>query len=148
MSNHLSDDQLVDRFYGLASKDDAHLNACALCQSRWTKLQRCHTDATGEAGRSPEFFHQQRRRIFGRLAAPVSSLRANLMPVALALLLMLGLVVSQPMRTGPPTSPQNVKATQIIEAGWFEDTYSATRVLEPRATSPIRELFSQGPVLQ
>ena len=66
-------------------------------------------------------------------------------PAAVAFAVIAGLLVT---RTLPVPAPVKHAETEIIEAGWFEDTYSATQVLEPLAASPIRALFVEGPVLE
>lgn len=147
MSLHLSDDQLVDRLYGVSSlQEETHLDTCAECQARWNGIEQRRDQAAAPAELPAEYFHQQRREIQKRLAAPRPVFGAMWVPAALAIALVAGLFISRttPKVAGPAAGSES--KAEIIEAGWFEDTYSATRVMEPRAASPIRELFAEGPV--
>jgi hypothetical protein len=146
MSLHLSDDQLVDRLYGVASsQEDTHLDSCEECQTRWSVVQQHRDHAAASAELPAEYFHQQRREIQKRLAAPSPVFGAMWVPAALAIALVAGLFIT---RTTPKVSApaRSESRAENVEAGWFEDTYSATREMEPRAASPIRELFAEGPV--
>ena len=145
MNLHLTDDQLVDRLYGIASHGDAHLDACSECQSRWVRLQQRRTEAAAPVPLPAQYFHQQRRQIQNRLAAPVSGRAAVWVPAMAGLAVVAGLLITRSVPTAP-VPPPVMEAAQVMEAGWFEDAYSATRIMEPRAASPIRELFAEGPV--
>jgi anti-sigma factor RsiW len=147
MSLHLTDDQLVDRLYGIASEGDAHLDSCPGCQSRWVRLLERRAEATAPVPLPAQYFHQQRRQIQNRLAAPVSGRAAVWVPTMAGLAVVAGLLLTRSVPTAP-VSPPAVESAQVMEAGWFEDAYSATRIMEPRAASPIRELFAEGPVLE
>jgi anti-sigma factor RsiW len=143
MSVHLTDDQFIERLYGIASGDE-HLESCAACQARWNRIRACRDAAASSSPLPAEFFQQQRRQIEKRLAKKTPGFVTMWVPAALALMLMTGFVVNRPKRK--PSAPAPRMKVEIVEAGWFADTYSAMRVLEPRATSPIRQLFKEGPV--
>lgn len=145
MNLHLTDDQLVDRLYGIASHGDAHLEACPECQFRWVRLQQRRTEAAAPVPLPAQYFHRQRRQIQNRLAAPVSGRAAVWVPAMAGLAVVAGLLLTRSVPT-VPVPPPALEAAQVMEAGWFEDAYSATRIMEPRAASPIRELFAEGPV--
>jgi len=145
MSLHLTDDQLVDRLYGIASEGDSHLDSCSECQSRWVRFQQRRNESTAPVPLPAQYFHQQRRQIQNRLAAPVSGRAAVWVPAMAGLAVVAGLLLTRSVPTAPVSTPA-VESAQIMEAGWFEDAYSATRIMEPRAASPIRELFAEGPV--
>ena len=147
MSIHLNDDQLVDRLYGIACEGDAHLESCAECRSRWAQLQQRRNESAAPLPLPAEYFHRQRRQIQDSIAGPVSHRAAVWVPTMAGLVVVAGLLLTGSAPTAPVVPP-SVKAPEVIEAGWFEDTYSAMRVMEPRAATPIRELFAEGPVLE
>jgi hypothetical protein len=146
MSIHLSDDQFVDRLYGIASEDDAHLDSCPVCQTRWSQIQQRRDQAATLAPQTSNYFRQQRSQIHNRLAQRNSELRAVWVPAAFVAFAMVALLIS---RTPPTVSaPAPVKAPVVMEVGWFEDHYAAMGALEPRAASTVRELFEEGPVVE
>ena len=147
MSPHLSDDQLVDRVYGIACDGDAHLESCSECRSRWVQLQQRRNESTVPLPLPAEYFYRQRRQIQDSIAGPVSHRAAVWVPTMAGLVVAAVLLLTRSMPT-VPIIPPSVKASEVIEAGWFEDTYSAMRIMEPRAATPIRELFAEGPVLE
>jgi hypothetical protein len=139
---HLSNDQLLDRIYGLAG-DDPHFDACPECQARWTHMQLLREQSSLPTP-GAAFFHRQRRAVLERIAEPPRTY--GWVPATVAAALMVVLAVT---RTAPePTAPAPKAETALIEAGWFEETYSATRALEPAASSPLRELFVESPVVE
>lgn len=141
MNPHLSDDQLLDAFYGLA-EPGTHLDECPHCQARWERMQMRREQTLAPLPRAG-FFNRQRQETMQRMVQP-SRGPAMWVPATVALVLIAGVLMT---RTTPPAPVQRAE-TGIIEAGWFEETYSATQQLEPLAASPIRELFAEGPVLQ
>jgi len=149
MSMHLSDDQLVDRLYGIAMEGDAHLDACPECQSRWSRVQQRRDAAVVSIVLPAERIHQQRREVQKRLAAASSNrpMRVVLVPAMFAVLLMVGLMFTRSAPEAPAPTPIAAVAP-IVEVGWFEDAYSITREMEPRAASPIRHLFEAEAVSQ
>lgn len=141
MNQHLSDDQLLDSIYGLAEAG-THLDECHDCQARWERMQTRREQTLLPEPRAG-LFHRQRREMQVRMSEPPRS-HAVWVPATVALALMAGVLMTQ---TSPPVKVQRAE-TGIIEAGWFEDTYSATQQLEPIAAYPVRGLFVEGPVLQ
>lgn len=141
MSLHLSDDQLVDRLYGLSKDaDDPHLSGCESCQARWRAFHRRREQAAAAPLPTPEFLHRQRRAIQARLETPQSNWSLVWVPATAAAVLIAGFVFTRP-GAAPVLTPEPRIAA--VDAGWFEDTYSAMRDLEPRAASPIRGLFAE-----
>ena len=147
MNSHLTDDQLLDRLYGISSGEGAHLENCPDCQSRWSLLQQRRDMLANLAPPSSGDLHRQRLRIQQRLDRSPAAWKRVWAPAAVAIVLLTGLWVTRPRQVDSPPAALE-EATQMIEVGWFEDTYSATRIMEPRAASPIRELFMEGPVLE
>ncbi len=146
MNQHLSDGQLLDSIYGIA-EPDTHLDSCSHCQARW-ELMQTRREQTLSPLPNAGYFHRQRREMQIRMSEP-SRGHAVWVPATVALALMAGVLMT---RTSPPVPMQRAKMeraeTGIIEAGWFEDTYSATQQIEPLAASPVRGLFLEGPVLE
>ncbi len=144
MTIHLTDQQLVDRLYGIEGAGLAgHLEACPECQARWNRVIQRREVAASVEPVAAEFFQQQRREIQDRIAKP-SSVFEMWVPATIALVLGLGLVMTRPGPKPVNLAPEETAA--VVEANWFEDTYSAGRQLEPSATSPIRRLFAAEPV--
>jgi anti-sigma factor RsiW len=139
VNSHLSDDQLVDRLYGISDAGSEHLDACPECQMRWSRMQERHHHAADYPVASNQQLRKQRRQILNRMSEPAPVLRLMWAPATAALVLVVGLAITPP-KVHAPVLPEPVIA-EAIEAGWFEDIYSATRVIEPRAATPIRELF-------
>jgi anti-sigma factor RsiW len=140
MSFHLTDDQLVDRLYGVSNAGSEHLDVCPECQVRWSRMQLRRDLAVGSPHVSNQQLRQQRRQILHRLSLPLPAISMIWAPAAAAILLMVGLAITTPKANAP--EPERISA-EVVEAGWFEDTYSATRALEPRGASPIRQLFEE-----
>jgi hypothetical protein len=146
---HLSDDQLIQRLYNLDS--DPHLDVCPDCQARWTQMEQRRAAQLAEMSRaersSAAFFAAQLQRIQERIdepAAPWLALRSVWVPATLALLLGAILLYS---RVATLSSPGKYNASTeeatLIEATWFDDAYESVGTVEPRAASPLRELFAE-----
>jgi hypothetical protein len=126
MNRHLSDDELIDRLYGLGSAS-GHLDGCSECQQRFVGMQQ-----------------RRQQAVFAGVpmvsAKTLPAWNRLWIPATLAVGLIVGVVALQRPEptTGPP--PGNV---EMLEAGWFEETYSSAHDLEPRAASPMRALFAE-----
>jgi hypothetical protein len=97
------------------------------------------------------FYHRQRRQILARAAEPqpagFAPTRAVWVPAALAALMAVGIVMSRPVKpvaSAPPVGKMQQVSLEGTDAAWFEDTYSEMQASEPRALSPMRNLFSEG----
>jgi hypothetical protein len=138
---HLSDDDLLDRLYGLADSDPAdasgHLERCADCQGRWLRLQneRARIAAPGEV--SASFLAGQRRRIYARLGERPRPQMRWAPALAASCLLAVGVFLYRP---APAPHPAVVSDAQL-----FSDVYSMEQSVEPRAAEPIHELFAAQP---
>lgn len=134
MNGHLTNDELVNKLYGLDG-GDSHLDNCAECARRWSDLRARRTQfvrlaAAGEE--SGEFFAAQRRTVQARLERPP---RVRWVPaaVAAACVLAVGLFAYRP--AAPRTEP--------ADAQLFSDVYSMEQTLEPLAAAPIHALFEE-----
>jgi anti-sigma factor RsiW len=150
-TGHLSNDQLIDALYGVASHE--HLDACPECQARLARMQQVQR-APAASSESDAFFHRQRREVMARMASPEPSsfahVRAVWLPAAMAALLAVGVMLSRPGKTptSVPAAPAEAVVMEASDAGWFEDVYSEMQGSEPRALSPMRSLFVEGAVNQ
>lgn len=140
MNSHLSDDQLIDRLYGIgADEDTRHMNGCEPCRARMETFRERWKVHVATPPPTAEFLRGQRKAIQVRLEKSERNWARVWVPASAAALLIVGFVLQQ-----PETAPSNsAKAEVRIETGWFEDTYSAMSEVEPRAASPIRGLFNE-----
>ena len=162
-SQHLSNDQLLDRLYGLeeAGPESAtHLRECQECSNRFESLKRRRSEMVAassakDAAVPNEFLLAQRREIYARLDR-TATVNARWAPAALAVafLLVMGVflarphAVYRPMLPANPTSAMDVAAKQGVESGaeknaeqLFSDLYSMEQSVEPLAAAPIHGLF-------
>lgn len=137
-SAHLSDDQLIDRLYGL-SADDAHLAHCGDCSRRWSELRARRARLAEPEEVSSAFLAAERRKIYARLGErPGASPKwVPWAPAALAAacLLLIGVFVYRPA----PSHHNDVADAQL-----FADVYAMEQSTEPRAAAPINALFEDN----
>jgi len=144
--HHLSDDQLIDRLYGIRGTGDAHLEECTECASRWEAIQERRGRMVEEAPEGEVVWAQQRREILERAEGgeAARSWQRAWVPVLLsALVLAAGVWFYGPMHDPPPPAVPVPVAVDTSAPGWFEETYSVMQPDEPRAASAIRVLFEQ-----
>ena len=68
-SEHWTDDQLIDRLYGVGPVD-GHLETCADCQARFASIETRRRQLPGDESVSDSFLAAQRRAIYSRLDQP------------------------------------------------------------------------------
>lgn len=151
---HLSPDQLIDLLYEIVPAD-AHLDECAECAAKLRQMQ-AHQKQGAAVAAPDAFYHHQRRQILERMAEPArpafAPTRSVWVPAAVAALLVVGMAVSRPKpRVAAPRAAETVAQIREVSAegadtGWFEDTYTEMQGSEPRALSPMRNLFAEGAV--
>ncbi len=78
MSLHLTDDQLVDRIYGISDAGTEHLDSCPECQLRWSRMLQRREQSLPSVPVSNQQLRQQRRAILSRLSAQRPALRIAL----------------------------------------------------------------------
>ncbi len=135
MNGHLTNDDLVNRLYGLAG-DDSHLDSCSECARRWSDLRTRRAQfllRAAAAEESGEFFAAQRRRIQASLER-AARMRWVPAAVAAACVLAAGLFVYR-----PAAAPR----TDTADAQLFSDVYSMEQSVEPLAAAPIHALFEE-----
>lgn len=144
IGRHLTDDQLIDRLYGMDPAGDAHLDVCPECASRWETLQEKRGQIVGQVPQGV-LWSEQRRQILERVEGgpePSWNWRRAWAPVLLtSVVLAAGVWIYRP--ASPPQPSPVAAAVDTVEAGWFEETYSVMQPDEPRAAGPIRVLFEQ-----
>jgi hypothetical protein len=143
LSRHLSDDELLDRLYGLGESSVPHLQACEQCSGRLQEFERRRTEIVSEAEPSNEFLMAQRRAIYAQLDK-ASVAQAHWAPAALAVafLLVMGVFLARPHAQNLPVlPPAPVLGVEMSDAQLFSDLYSMEQSVEPRAAAPIHGLF-------
>jgi hypothetical protein len=142
--SHLTDDQLIDCLYGTNRMGEAHLLECAECGERYGILQERRREAAGTIEVDVVDWASQRRQVLKRVSHSPRPMLRWAPVLATALLLAAGAWFYRPA-SEPVPAPQialDVESDdEAIQSSWFEDTYSAAQVDEPRAANPIRVLF-------
>jgi hypothetical protein len=138
---HLSDDQFIDRLYGIEGGPESHLESCAECLERWEAIQQRRAEVVTRVPVSPAALGEQRRQVLERLEPPRWRSRRVWAPaLAAALLIAAGLAWYRP--TEPPAPAPEPAAAEAADPSWYEDAYF-TQPVEPRAASPLRALFEE-----
>jgi hypothetical protein len=142
---HLSDDQLIDRLYGLG--DAAH--QCAECDRRLRGLEQRRGEIAVATPVSGDFLAAQRRGIYSRLGQrPTVQLSWAPATVAALCLAIAGLVVLRTPERVPVLSgvvSQAVSHTDAAgDAQLFSDVYAMEQSSEPLAAAPIHALIEEN----
>jgi hypothetical protein len=144
MKRHLSNDELLDRIYGLG--DGGHVGECPECAGRLAAMELRRADSASTPV-SSEFLTGQRRAIYTRLENP-SPARMRWAPALAAATLLAAVLIYHPARTAPQGAPAPAARPEISQEQLFSDVFSIEQAAEPRAAAPIRALFEeerQGP---
>jgi hypothetical protein len=123
--------------YGLRD-DDAHLRECPECGAEAARLIERRKLGTAEPEVSPEFLAAQRREIYARLGQKPHGWFPLRWAVSVAMLLVVMLSVTIVYRDRH-VQPLFTKSDQQL----FSDLESMDQSNEPRAISPIENLFEQ-----
>jgi hypothetical protein len=151
-NQHVNDDALVDRLYGLSSEDhEAHLAGCADCARRWEEMRRVKAQITGSEPVSNEFLAAQRRKIYARLGeSPQTGWKKGAWAPALAAtaLLAIGIAVYRPIPSHGAShvtgGAQTALHPDADDAELFADVYSMEQSSEPSVAAPIHTLFEDS----
>lgn len=138
MNTHLSDDQLLDRLYGVA-QEDAHLAACGECRARLNELGEKRAAMVSQEPMSTEFLAAQRRRIYARLEKQPQAQWKWVPALAAAAMLAIAVFAYRPVAAPPPALH-----TDTADAQLFSDVYSMEQSTEPLAAAPIHALFEDN----
>jgi hypothetical protein len=143
---HLTDDQLIDRLYGVG--DAAH--QCDQCDRRLRAMEQRRVEIAAAAPFSGDFLAAQRRGVYARLGqSPKVQLSWAPATVAALCLAIAGLVVLHtPARVPAPSSvvSQTVSHTEAAaaDAQLFSDVYAMEQSSEPQAAAPIHALIEEN----
>ena len=135
MNQHLSDDQLLDRLYGL--EPDAH--SCPECEARYREIELRRQQLTQPEPATAEMLTAQRRRILARIENRPSLQWKWVSAAAAAGALALALAVHR-----PAPAPLPVSHNETADAQLFSEIYAMEQSTEPRAAAPIHALFEDN----
>jgi hypothetical protein len=143
MKRHLSNDELLERLYGLG--DGGHLDECPECAGRLAAMELRRADSAMEASAAGEqvsnsFLAFQRRAIYARLDQPAPA-RMHWVPALAAATLLAGVLIYLPSRPAPQRAPMPAARPEMSEEQLFSDVFNMEQAVEPRAAAPIRALF-------
>lgn len=137
---HLSEDELLDKLYGVSVRSGNHLEACAACRDRWTELSQAR--AAELARQQPDIpealLVRQQRKVMTVIEGRTARvwLPRPLPALALALVCAVAVVLSRP---APVPEPY-----RISDAQFFSEVYSVAESTEPQSAAPIQNLFQGG----
>jgi hypothetical protein len=139
---HCSDDDLLDRLYGLG-REDGHLEACQDCRQRWLELQESRRTAIEDPAVPVEWMAAQRRQIWQRIERPKQVWwRQSLAPVAMALTFAIAVLLQSP---APQPQPTIAQSNQVIsDAALFEDVFQQVQRTSPESLAPVQRLFEEN----
>ena len=139
---HLSNDELLSSLYGIGEPAlDRHVRECPECAIRYAAFEQRRAQMR-DCEASTEFLSAQRRAIYARLGeSPDRPMRWGAPAVTVFFLLVASWFVYGPGHSpGPSASPHS----EITDEQLFSDVYSLEQSAEPRAATPIHELFEQA----
>lgn len=148
---HLTQNQLIEHLYCSMEGAAAHLTECAECRTRFAAIEQTRESHAKELVPTDDYFQRQRHIIVERTGQTSASILGSVwVPVALSVALAVSLLVAKAFAPAAAleSAVQDVEIIEILEPGWFDETYTVMRVAEPRAASPIIDLFSQQPVVE
>ena len=135
-ARHWSDDELIDRLYGLGPQD-GHLDGCLECGRRWQALLQVRRQVLEAPPVSQQFLLDQRRAIRSRLAICTPRpgwLRVAPAAAVAAAVVLLAVVLYRPV---PAPWPE----PGVSDSELYADVYSMVLSDEPLAVQPMHALF-------
>jgi hypothetical protein len=146
MSKHLTDDELIDRLYGVGD----HAHDCSECAGRLGAMEQKRAQLAAALPVSADFLAAQRRGVYSRLGERLNA-RWNWAPATAAALCLAaaGVVAySTSMYHGPArVSAPSVAVSHpdaAADAQLFSDVYAMEQSAEPRAAEPIHALIEEN----
>jgi len=135
MSRHWSDEDLINRLYGIG-RGDSHLEKCEECRARWLRVcERRGVMLEKSPEVPPELLVAQREAVQRRVARGGRGWSLPLTPALAALaVIVLALVLFRPVPAPAPTLASN-------DGDFFTEIYSMVESPEPLAAEPINGLF-------
>jgi anti-sigma factor RsiW len=144
--SHWTDEELLQRVYGLDTAPESHLKECSECSARWDELQRKRQEMMAPAASSDALegrLRVQRQAIWNRIEQPQRSMWWRAMPVAAtALMLVIGVSLQQPAPSPAKVQVSSVK--DMSDEQLFSEIASVANQESPRASDPIRGLFAEN----
>jgi len=136
-SEHWTDDQLIDRLYGVGPSN-GHFENCADCQARFASIETRRRQIPMDESVSDNFLAAQRRAIYARLEQPRRWWHAwplgRFAAVAAMFVALAGTVtLYQSHRREIAESRADAQLAQDVSQMSFES--------EPPATAPLKGLF-------
>lgn len=139
---HWSDDQLIDRLYGVGP-ESGHIERCPSCASRWEEIRR-RSECLRQTGMEVSEGHlaSQRRAIRARLSEKRHLFPRVLVPVVVTLVVAVFVILDRhapaPRQEVAPQSVDTISDDQL-----FDDVFSRISGAEPSSIVPIRSLFEE-----
>jgi hypothetical protein len=141
MNGHLSDDQLLDRLYGL--EQHPHADSCPDCALRYRQMELRRQELAPGVDIPQDRLISQRRRIMSRLERrPVT--RWKWVPAAAAACALVAGIFVYESRPVPGVAPAPASHSESADAQLFSEMYQVEQSTEPRAAAPIHALFDQA----
>ena len=139
--DHWTDDQLIAHLYGVGPDNRQHLNACADCKARLSRMQRIRENWTAEEI-SPDLLAAQRRSIYASLAKQEKWFSAVhwkrwASAGAVSLLLGAGVVLYQEHET------RQIYNDTLSDAQLAQDVSTMAQNTEAQPTAPLQALFEE-----
>jgi hypothetical protein len=129
---HLTEDQLLDQLYGVASHP--HADSCAQCSARFGELQERRAELARPMQASPQFLAAQRSKIVARMEQRPSFGLKWVPALATACAIAIAFFVYRP-------APAPPRPDIAVDEQLYSELYSIEQSTEPRAAAPIHALF-------
>lgn len=140
MNSHWSDEDLLDRLYGVG-REDGHLEHCEHCLRRWQQLQLRRSEVLRQPELSQELLISQRNQIRAGLESGRRPALAFRLAPTLATLsvVVLGVVLSRPA----PDPVPSLAANAYSDSQFYTEIYGMVESTEPTVAEPIYALFEE-----
>lgn len=140
-NTHWSDDDLLDRLYGVGREDD-HLNTCRDCRQRWIELQESRRSSLQSPELPVEWMAEQRQAIWNRIEGKaVNWWRQPLAPAAMALMLAMSVWLQLPSPSPQPSVAQSKQT--VSDNALFEEVFQTVEQTQPDSLAPVQALFEE-----
>ena len=133
---HWTENDFVEWVYGLKT-DSTHLDECAECKNRASLTLTQKLEAAQPPDVSWEFLAAQRRSIYQRMERPLHRIAPVRWAVSLATVVMAAVLSFALIHPNQKPAP----LASASDAKLFSDLVSIDESNEPRAISPIHNLF-------
>lgn len=152
MNSHWTNDQLLDKLYGISDSQAAaefHLKDCGDCSARWERLTMQRSSVVSAAAVPEEFLAAQRRKIYARMdeKPPVwwqSIFSQNgFAASAAAVLVIVGGLAFYRSGQAPLPHTNPVAQQEVSDSQFFAEMARIEQTSMPQAVSPIKALFVQ-----